>query len=151
MLARNDLSVPDDAPDQVRGYRRVPVCSEDAVASGRWISAVAWERQCAASRRRYVNHACEQVLGVMAAKTGCAVDDIRAARGANHCMRLARSRAIYLMHTVCSCGLSEIAGAIGINAETIRKIVRRVEAGRDDPRTDRALDELELELMGAPQ
>lgn len=60
----------------------------------------------------------------------------------------ARQEAIYLTHVVFKRPLRSVARVAGISAPGALKALRAVEDRREDPGFDRALDELELELMG---
>ena len=60
----------------------------------------------------------------------------------------ARSVAIYVASVICGAGIPDLARAVGITRPGIRKIMRAIEERRDTDRDlDRALDEIELELM----
>jgi hypothetical protein len=60
----------------------------------------------------------------------------------------ARHEAIYLAVTVFGRSHKSIARAAGISPPAVRKALTAIEDRRDEPRFDRELDELELQLMG---
>lgn len=83
-------------------------------------------------------------LASTAAYTAASVS-VRACGGAGPAVR---QEAIYLAVTAFGRPLRSVARVAGISAPGALKAVRAVEDRREDPRFDRALDELELELMG---
>lgn len=75
-------------------------------------------------------------------------NDVRNDRGEARAVNEARHHAIYLLSTVYDMPLRKIARLFGVSHEWVRKAIASVEEAREDPRTDRRLDELELALMG---
>ncbi len=61
----------------------------------------------------------------------------------------ARREAIYLAVTVFGRPHKSVARALGVTPKAVRKALTAIEERREDGRYDRALDDLELELMGA--
>lgn len=92
-----------------------------------------------------------QAAGVEPAQLRAPVDPNAVKYGDPHAQILNGARHVAIYLAVCRFGLSlRAAGAsIGMSGEGVRKAIAAVEERREDPRYDRRLDELELELMGA--
>jgi hypothetical protein len=60
---------------------------------------------------------------------------------------LARSRALYLTVTAFDIPARALAGVAELSESAVRYALRRIEDARDDPDTDRALDELQSRVM----
>ena len=117
------------------------------VETARWMSFSQWRDVVSARRMVYVKRAYASVFAAVSGRYG--VESVERAMGRFHPLRHLRGRAIYLMHVVCGCTSEEIGELVGISDSAVRKVVARVEASREScADLDRALDELELKLMG---
>jgi hypothetical protein len=61
----------------------------------------------------------------------------------------ARHEAIYIAVVILGRGHRSVARVAGVSHTAVNKAVAAVEDRRDDPRFDRSLDQIQLQLMGA--